>query len=268
MDRRRGLHALVALAGGAVSPIGARAGDAPVARAVSGAARATLVELYTSEGCSSCPPADRWLSRIARREPVRVVPLALHVTYWDAIGWKDPFAQPGFAERQRWLTALGRGRTVYTPGVFVDGREWRRWDDEGAVARRLDEGARLPAAARIELVAAATTEGPVLTAHAWRRDALAPHARPALFVALTESALASRVTAGENRGETLRHDHVVRRFVGPRAFDDDGRASLSVPLDASAGRGPTAAVAFVQDLQTGVSLQALSMALGPARTPG
>lgn len=269
MDRRSGLGALMALAGGAVVPPGARAEDAEARRAVSGAARAMLVELYTSEGCSSCPPADRWLSGVS--QPSRggsdlLVPLSLHVAYWDAIGWKDRFAQADFAVRQRWLTSIGGGRTVYTPGVFVDGREWRRWDDAADLARRTDRAARTPAAARIELDARTGADGPTVTARAWRRDAPAPYARPALFVALTESGLATRVTAGENRGETLRHDHVVRRLDGPLGFGADGFATLSVPLEAASAGASTRAVAFVQDLATGATLQALSLALGTVRT--
>jgi hypothetical protein len=234
-------------------------------------AQATLVEVFTSEGCRSCPPADAWLSRLARREPARVVPLALHVAYWDSIGWKDPYAQQAFAERQRWLTAAGGGRTVYTPGVFVGGREWRRWDDAASLARRLDEGARTAAAARIELAAdVAQGSGARLVALARRRDAAAPFARPALFLALTESGLSSRVTAGENRGETLRHDHVVRRLAGPRPFDASGHAHLELSLEArdlADGRS-LAAVAFVQDLDTAATLQAMSMPLAGACVRG
>ena len=83
-----------------------------------------LVELYTSQGCSSCPPADRWLSQLPSRiDANRAIPLALHVGYWDYIGWKDPFAKREFNDRQSQLAALNGNRTRYTPGVFVQGRE-------------------------------------------------------------------------------------------------------------------------------------------------
>src|SRR5262245_13249087 len=111
-----------------------------------------LVELYTSEGCDSCPPADRWLSSLASRGygPERVVPLALHVAYWDYIGWKDPYAQQRFSNRQRKLAQLTRSAIVYTPQVLLQGHDFRGWrggDFDGAVKRI---NAR-PAKARIEL---------------------------------------------------------------------------------------------------------------------
>src|SRR5258708_33064840 len=89
----------------------------------SGERTVALVELYTSEGCSSCPPADRWLSSIGRTfPPDRVVPLALHVDYWDYIGWKDPYARREFSQRQRRLSPLQRRAVVYTPPGPVHGR--------------------------------------------------------------------------------------------------------------------------------------------------
>jgi hypothetical protein len=87
-----------------------------------------FVELYTSEGCNSCPPADRWLSGIARAYPrQRVVPLALHVDYWDYIGWKDPYARREFSQRQKRLSQLQRVALVYTPQVVLQGAEFRGW---------------------------------------------------------------------------------------------------------------------------------------------
>src|ERR1700690_674896 len=97
----------------------------------SGPKTAALIELYTSEGCSSCPPADRQLSRLrqALDSAAEVVPLALHVGYWDYIGWKDPYAQAAFEERQGWLVRAKRQPTIYTPQFFVSGTELRSWRD-------------------------------------------------------------------------------------------------------------------------------------------
>jgi hypothetical protein len=117
----------------------------------SGPGTTALVELYTSEGCSSCPPADRWLANLGRRyAPASVVPLALHVDYWDYIGWKDPYARREFSLRQRKLSQLQRLALVYTPQVVLQGRDWRLWH-----ARAFDEEvARInaqPAKARLKL---------------------------------------------------------------------------------------------------------------------
>ena len=106
----------------------------------SGPTKAALVELYTSEGCSSCPPADKRLSefRPATRASDNVVPLSLHVDYWDYIGWKDPYAKREFSLRQRKLTRLQRMAFVYTPQVVLQGRDFRAWGERGfdeAVAR-------------------------------------------------------------------------------------------------------------------------------------
>ena len=89
--------------------------------AQSGPGTTALVELYTSEGCSSCPPADRWLASLGKRHaPTALVPLALHVDYWDYIGWKDPYAKREFSLRQRKLSQLQRMALVYTPQVVVN----------------------------------------------------------------------------------------------------------------------------------------------------
>lgn len=91
--------------------------------------RVQLVELFTSEGCSSCPPADNWLARMERDPGLwqRFAPIGLHVDYWDELGWRDRFASPSHTARQRDYARLGRAGGVYTPGWFVDGREWRGW---------------------------------------------------------------------------------------------------------------------------------------------
>jgi hypothetical protein len=182
-------------------------------RAVSPAHQAALVELYTSQGCSSCPPADRWLSQLeARHTRDRVVPIALHVDYWDRLGWKDPYAREAFTARQRALAAANGSRTVYTPGVFVQSQEFPPWSN----AARFDEAVRkinsTPAVVRISL--AATVDGTSLRLDA-QAQALASAHDPRLTLALVESGLATGVGAGENRGETLRNDRVARAWLGP-----------------------------------------------------
>ena len=107
-----------------------------------------LVELYTSQGCSSCPPADRWLSQLPSRiDANRAIPLALHVGYWDYIGWKDPFAKREFNDRQSQLAALNGNGTRYTPGVFVQGRE-ANWSSFSAFDTQLRAVNQRPAVAR------------------------------------------------------------------------------------------------------------------------
>lgn len=222
---------------------------------VSGAKTAALVELYTSEGCSSCPPADRQMRRLreALDPGALAVPLALHVGYWDYIGWKDPYAQPSFAERQEWLVHANRQRTLYTPQFFVNGTELR------AARASLREAVRrqnqTPAAADIRLSAALTAKETLrLSAQA----TAASRAPLALYVALTESALVSKVARGENAGATLEHDHVVRQWIGPVRFAADGaHVQRDIALPAAWDRSHLALAAFVQDHDTGRVLQAV-----------
>ncbi|MGE5638820.1 MAG: DUF1223 domain-containing protein [Clostridia bacterium] len=235
--------------------------------AESGAQTAALVELYTSEGCDSCPPADRWLSSLGARgyAPGRVVPLSLHVDYWDYIGWKDPYAQQRFSGRQRKLTQLQRLSFVYTPQVMLQGHDFRGWrgpEFDAALARINAQ----PARARLRLEIGSARAG------ALDVEALAevpdPARRPdaALYLAAFESKLSSQVTAGENRGSTLKHDYVVLEWLGPFELGAAGKHAekRSIPLLPKAVPGHSGVAAFVQDRRTLEVLQALML---PACSP-
>ena len=221
----------------------------------SGPKTAALVELYTSEGCSSCPPADQQLSRLrqALDPAAEVVPLALHVDYWDYIGWKDAYAQGAFSERQSWLVRANQKKTVYTPQFFVGGAELRSWRGElGSKVRQLNA---LPAAAAIRIQASLAAGG----ALALDAEAHAGSSPAALYLALAESGLASKVTRGENSGATLAHDHVVREWIGPiRLVAGTARVQRAIRLPAAWNRARLEVIAFVQDEKSGSVLQALS----------
>jgi hypothetical protein len=225
-----------------------------------------LVELYTSQGCSSCPPADRWLSQfdpaqLDQRTAAGVVPLALHVGYWDYIGWKDPYARRDFNARQQWLAEINRNRTVYTPGVFVQARETRRWYEASSFNAAVRAIGAQPARARIDLAVERTGTDTLQV----RADAtLAPQVRGGeakLFVALTESGIDTRVKAGENRGATLRNDHVARDWSGPLALGRQSIALSVTPGTAGSAEAQRAVVAFVQDMASGDVLQAVRLPL-------
>ena len=217
-----------------------------------------LAELYTSEGCDSCPPADKWLSGLTARGLTadQVVPLSLHVDYWDYIGWKDVFAQPKFTERQRELAHLANSRLVYTPQVVLSGRDFRGWGS-AAFERQVRAVNAKPAVADIKLGLEVAGSEVKLSADAVSRTRSAAQ----LFVALTQSKIVSNVKAGENRGVTLKHDYVVREWIGPVALSSDGKARLDKAVIAPKG-APTndlGLVALVQDTKSGEILQALNL---------
>ena len=229
--------------------------------AKSGPNTAALVELYTSEGCSSCPPADRWLSSLSAQGyvPERVVPLALHVDYWDYIGWKDPYAKREFSLRQRKLTQLQRLALVYTPQVMLQGQDFGGWGTpafEQALARINARPARAEIA--LELLAGAPGTLAVRVSAAVLGTVQA--AEVGLYLAAYENRLESRVGAGENRGRMLEHDHVVLEWQGPLAFSGSRIArERALPLLPGAQRANSGVVAFVQDRRTAEVLQVLML---------
>jgi hypothetical protein len=240
--------------------------DAAMQCAAKSAATTTaLVELYTSEGCDSCPPADRWLSSLAAKgyAPDRVVPIALHVDYWDYIGWKDPYARQAFSARQRRMAALARAAVVYTPQVLLQGQDFRSWQGslfEQAVAKI---NAR-PARARISLLLDTRNQDAFeVEASAELLDGLQP-ADLGLYLGAYENKLVSDVKAGENRGKMLPHDYVVLQWAGPFEFKGtklaERRRLERLPKAVPANSG---VVAFVQNRASGEVLQALMLPACP-----
>jgi len=229
--------------------------------AASSASTAVLVELYTSEGCDSCPPADRWLSSLGKDGyvPGRVVPIALHVDYWDYIGWKDPYAKHEFSTRQRTLAHLKRARVVYTPQVMVQGRDfaWRWRDFEDEVARINAKPARANIVLRLDTTHDDSFD---IEASVELRDQSQARAA-ALYLAVYESKLVSQVAAGENRGKTLVHDFVARQWSGPYALPESGSIleKRSLTLRPGADARSSGVVAFVQNVHTAEVLQALML---------
>lgn len=227
----------------------------------SGPHTAALVELYTSEGCSSCPPADRWLQSLGATgyAPARVVPLSLHVNYWDYIGWKDPYAQQRFTDRQRRLAQVMRARVIYTPQVVLQGRDFRRWHSGAFDEAVKGINARAPRA-KIELRLAGGRADTLLTEVQAELLDPAPAADAVLYLASFENKLASRVAAGENEGRTLQHDYVVFEWVGPIPFTGGKIAERrALPLVPRAVRAHSGVAAFVQNRRTAEVLQALML---------
>jgi len=220
-----------------------------------------LVELFTSEGCDSCPPADRWLSSTFPAAPgdVTASVLAFHVDYWDRLGWKDRFASPRYTERQYEAMRANGDTFVYTPQVLLQGRELPV-SQRSRTPELVAASARRAPRATIALDASVADSGDqtvraraVVADVALRRNAV-------FWLAYTESGLVSDVRAGENRGVRLEHDHVVRALLGPYPLDGNGEASATVSIPRQPERGRAGAlVAFVQDGRSGDVLQTLTL---------
>ncbi len=264
---RRDALQLLAVAA-AIGGLAAGPANGAVCSAASGPKTTPLVELYTSEGCSSCPPADNWLSTtFARNEAgAAATALAFHVDYWDRLGWKDRFAAPAYTDRQYDAMRVNRARFVYTPQVLVQGRDFPEWRDRGSKAALAAASAK-PSGAEITLEAE-PQRGSIAVKAAARVPANAHRKGAVLFVALADDGLASNVKAGENAGVRLVHDHVVRWFRAGPSPDANGemRWDIALPVPAEAGTASTL-VAFVQNTGTGDVLQSLALPLAAACAP-
>ncbi len=221
--------------------------------AQSGAQVRPVIELYTSQGCSSCPPADRWLSSLSsEKTPGEPVIQAFHVAYWDYIGWVDRFAAAAHTQRQRQLAAWNGLGSIYTPQVLVNARDWRQWRSAGNSMVYQ----HLPASVRIDMRQkdADTFEATVAML------ANAPAVWGAYWT-VTEDAHQTSVGAGENAGEQLRNDHVVRQYVPVgqhRARSDSTQPLLLHAVAAS--NGHTRRINLVLfDPRNGQTLQALAL---------
>jgi hypothetical protein len=237
------MRVLIVSATAALASAAALAAPGAVCQAKSQATLTPVVELYTSEGCSSCPPADRWLSTLkGDAAQGKVVAQAFHVGYWDYIGWVDRFASPAYTQRQRQIASWNHASNVYTPQVVRNGEDWR---SEKVI------GKAEPARAAIELHRTAddafvATVTPLEGVGAW-----------GAYWTVTEHGYSSKVKAGENAGEFLKHDFVVRQYVP--AGDYRGPSSLTLRAIAPQPDHPRQVNLVVFDPKTGRTLQALSV---------
>ncbi len=224
-----------------------RISDSPVAVAPSDAVTPVLVELFTSEGCSSCPSAERALEFMAREQPVpsaEIIPLELHVEYWDRLGWKDPFSSAQFSARQEYYGERFKLGSVYTPQLVIDGA-FETSGNSGSAARLIADAAKLEKAS----IDAVAKDG-MLTLNIRK---IPRHKDLTVFVATYENGLTGDVSAGENRGRKLSHTAVVRKLesVGSVAADQtEFVAEHSFTIDPEWDRKSVGLVVFVQENQS------------------
>jgi hypothetical protein len=205
-----------------------------------------LVELFTSEGCSSCPPADAALAGLARTQPVKgaeIIALGFHVTYWDYLGWKDPYASPEHDARQRRYALDGDDNRIYTPQMVVDGERSFVGNDDEARAQAATAAKR----PKVPLRLTTRLEGNAVVVTV-RMDT-APAKGLELWAVLAEDGLSSEVKRGENAGRKLAHAAVVRTLAtlpAPKATDGGFVSEARLKLGSGWKREHLRAVAVLQ----------------------
>jgi hypothetical protein len=225
-----------------------------------------LVELFTSEGCSSCPSADLLLTRLLADQPVagaQIIALGQHVDYWDSLGWADPFASRVFTNRQGEYRQRLRLEQLFTPQMVVDGRESLVGSDSGAARKAIGKAARSP---KGSIALSVAIPGPVeITAQVAGLQRAGLRQRANLTIAVTENGLITNVERGENQGRKLSHAAVVRAMAVVKELEpsaDTADVLVPVVLESTWSRDHLDVVAFVQERDSG---RILAAAMTPLR---
>lgn len=239
----------------AVLVVGVAASVHRLTAAPAPARSAVVVELFTSEGCSSCPPADDVLTRLAHKQltpDVDVIALGEHVDYWDRLGWRDPFSSAAFSARQSTYDDHAFHRNeVYTPQLVVDGQYEQVGSDVTAVRRAIARAAQAQKATVAVTVTRAPASGDLrVDVRADAPPTLAVRDRVDVIVAVTEDNLVTDVRRGENRGRTLKHSAVVRYLAAAGTWSPESSASatsISVPWQANWKAAYVRVIGFLQE---------------------
>lgn len=215
------------------------------------ASSSVLVELFTSEGCSSCPPADKLLAELDENQLVsgaQVIALSEHVDYWNRLGWKDPFSSAQFTERQTDYSRTLHVEDIYTPQMIVDGQNQFVGNQRATALEAIAMAAQSPKA-RIEAAIKSSTPNSItLSIHAGDVPEVSRGDRADVILAVTESGLMSNVARGENAGRRLTHSAVTRSLVTLGTIEGkDFNAEQVVQLNSVWKRARLRAVVLVQE---------------------
>jgi len=217
-----------------------------------------VVELFTSEGCSSCPPADDLLGEIvkdARDGNERIFALSFHVDYWNDLGWKDIYSKSEYSQRQRrYAQALGSG--VYTPQMIVNGKDQFVGSNDNRAQNSIENRLNNTAAASVALKNVVISSSNQLQVDYTVGGAYSGNV---LNVAVVERNIKRQIKRGENRGRTLRHENVVRSFQSVKLNEENGTASLNIPE--SVDMDNASVIAYVQNPNSKEIFGALGMDL-------
>jgi hypothetical protein len=189
-----------------------------------------LVELFTSQGCSSCPPADRLLGQYAAGNNEHIIAIAFHVDYWNRLGWKDPFSNAAFSDRQRAYSASFNSETVYTPQAVINGGEEMVGSDASKLAAAISRATAQQSIAGITISNAAEKDGRISFSYAISGT----YNKAVINAALVQRNVETAIHAGENRGVQLTNYNVVRDFKTITAPQNSGTMELVLPAGAKA----------------------------------
>jgi hypothetical protein len=229
-------------------------------KAASGVNITPVVELYTSEGCSSCPPADKWLSTLKSKNTVNsaanpAVIQAFHVNYWDYIGWPDRFATPAHTNRQRQISSWNKQNGIFTPQMVLNGVDWRGW---GGSSRNITASSVSNEAAKSSISLQQTGADQFEAVISPVANASGAASTWSAYWTITEHGHVTKVKAGENNGETLLHDFVVRQYTPVGDYSAASPQKLSLRGVAATPGHERQVNLVVFDPKTGKTLQAVS----------
>lgn len=265
---RHSLFGLVLVLAASVTPAGFAADDGQVKQSLqlsvtSHTNVSPVVELYTSEGCSSCPKADNFMTELGRiieradEQEFHAVPLAFHVDYWNRLGWVDPYSKPEFTARQQEVGDNNNQRSIYTPEFVVAGKETRGGSD---VVKRIKKSNRQMATVDISLNLQAPDSDKLevdftIENHTAESDALA-------YVAIYENDIVREIAGGENKGRTLIHNYVVRHWSDPiRLSSGITNKTTSLKIERDWVRENLGFAVVVVKRENGETIQALNTSL-------
>jgi hypothetical protein len=252
IDRRALLFAIVPAALVlACRPTAQLAQSAPPDSKETTAPSAVLVELFTSEGCSTCPPADKLLSELDINQPIKgaqVIAMSEHVDYWDRLGWKDPFSSAQFTQRQNEYAQALHFEDIYTPQMIVDGRTGFIGSKRATAFEAISEAARAPKAIVRLAIKESAANSIRFSVQVESVSDVARGDTVDVMLAIAESGLSSKVSRGENSGRELAHSSVARKVIKVGKIEGKSfSAEPAVVLDRSWKRLQVKAVVFVQE---------------------
>jgi len=240
---------------------GSYANDPSTISTQSGTSTIAVLELYTSEGCSNCPAAEKYLKEMVEQYSGKkqFIPLAFHVDYWDYIGWEDPFSDPQFGTRQRTIALRNKLNSLYTPQFVLYGQDFPSYQNiPEAIGIINDIKPQASISLKATLTGLKLDTNIVVEAKNERSKHYAD-----VFIAVAENNLSSKVTDGENEGLHLQHGYVVRHFLGPFSLNGKDKLDINktIELKKEWKLADLNLVVFAQDKVDGTTHQAVQVPL-------